>query len=745
MPKLLLVEDNEVNRDMLSRRLQRRGYEVIFAPDGADGVSKTLRDKPDLVLMDLNLPGMNGWEATRQLKANPQSQNIPVIALTAYAMAGDREKALAAGCDEYDTKPIDLPRLVEKIEMLLQTKSQRQEPSILQDSRIELVLILLRQELCIPMNTIIGYSEMLLDELKYQRDSTLFSDLQKILACGTQMLSLANAILNPVQLEINKLNLNIDTFSSTIRLELLTPLSTTIGYCEMLLEEANAELIPDLDKINIAATQLLNMINDITNLAEQQLQAIDVNELDTPALMLDAMTTPLVQNPTTTIHSLSEAGAAVAQSTLLVVDDNETDGFLLKRQLERQGYTVATATNGPLALQMLKAMPYDLILLDMIVPGMNGFEMIELFKRHEDWCHIPVIVISALDELDNVVRCIEMGAEDYISKPFKPVLLRTKIAACLQKKLLLDQQAVYLLTEEKYRNIFENAPEGIYQSTPDGHFISVNRAMARIYGYDPAVMIEAVTEISHQIYVDPNSRDEFRRQVESQGKVTEFEYQAYRQDGDIIWVSDSARVVQDVSGQLYYEGIVKDITQRKLAETALKLQVEELQIEIDQSKRARQVTEIIHTDYFQQLKAEGENLGCQDDNGRERAGPKVLLVEDNEMNRDMLSRRLQRSGYEVEIAVDGAEGVSKTVSEKPDLVLMDMSLPVIDGWEATQQLKANPQTRHIPIIALTAHVMAGDRETALAAGCDDYDTKPIELPRLLGKIETLLEKVKSYR
>lgn len=740
MPKLLLVEDNEFNRDMLSRRLQRRGYEVIFAPDGGAGVSMTLRDKPDLVLMDLNLPGMNGWEAARQLKANPQSQNIPVIALTAYAIAGDREKALAAGCDEYDTKPINLPRLVEKIEMLLQTKSQRQEPSILQDSRIELVLILLRQELCIPMNTIIGYSEMLLDELKYQRDSTLFSDLQKILACGTQMLSLANTILNPVQLEIN-LNLNIDTFSSTIRLELLTPLSTAIGYCEMLLEEANAEFIPDLDKINVAAQQLLSMINDITKLAAQQLQALDANGL-APDLMLDAITTSLVQT-TTTIHSLNEAGAAVVQSTLLVVDDNETDCFLLKRQLERQGYTVATATNGPLALQMLKAMPYDLILLDMIMPGMNGFEMVEQLKRHEDWCHIPVIVISALDEIDNVVRCVEMGAEDYVFKPFKPVLVRTKIAACLQKKLL-RQQALHCFTDEKYRNIFENAPEGIYQSTPEGYFISVNPAMARIYGYEPAVTMEAVTEISHQIYVDPNSRDEFRRLVEAQGYVTEFEYQAYRQDGDIIWVSDSARVVQDVSGQLYYEGIVKDITQRKLAETALKRQVEELQIEIDQFKRARQVTEIIHTDYFQQLKAEVENLGCQDDNGRE-TGPKVLLVEDNEMNRDMLSRRLQRSGYEVEIAVDGAEGVAKTASEKPDLVLMDMSLPVMDGWEATQQLKANPQTRHIPIIALTAHVMAGDRETALAAGCDDYDTKPIELPRLLGKIETLLKKVKSYR
>jgi CheY-like chemotaxis protein len=118
--------------------------------------------------------------------------------------------------------------------------------------------------------------------------------------------------------------------------------------------------------------------------------------------------------------------------------------------------------------------------------------------------------------------------------------------------------------------------------------------------------------------------------------------------------------------------------------------------------------------------------------------PKILLVEDNEMNRDMLSRRLQRKGYEVVIAVDGAEGVSLTSSENPDLVLMDMSLPIMDGWEATRQLKANPETQAIPVIALTAHAMSGDREKALNAGCDDYDTKPIELPRLLSKIETFL-------
>ena len=119
---------------------------------------------------------------------------------------------------------------------------------------------------------------------------------------------------------------------------------------------------------------------------------------------------------------------------------------------------------------------------------------------------------------------------------------------------------------------------------------------------------------------------------------------------------------------------------------------------------------------------------------------KILLVEDNEMNRDMLSRRLARKGYEVSIAVDGKQGVEMAQRDAPDLILMDMSLPVLDGWEATRQLKGADATRGIPVIALTAHAMSGDREKALEAGCDDYDTKPIELARLLEKIESMLKK-----
>ncbi len=119
---------------------------------------------------------------------------------------------------------------------------------------------------------------------------------------------------------------------------------------------------------------------------------------------------------------------------------------------------------------------------------------------------------------------------------------------------------------------------------------------------------------------------------------------------------------------------------------------------------------------------------------------KILYIEDDEMNRDMLSRRLMRKGYDVALALDGEQGVAMAKEEIPDLILMDLSLPVVDGWEATRQIKAMPETQSVPIIALTAHAMAGDQQKATECGCDDYDTKPIDFPRLLGKIEALLKK-----
>jgi MinD-like ATPase involved in chromosome partitioning or flagellar assembly/DNA-binding response OmpR family regulator len=313
-----------------------------------------------------------------------------------------------------------------------------------ENSQVQRALLsYLRHELCTPINAMIGYSEILLEESRTRQIPMLFEDLQKIYACSSQLLTLVSTILDPVQLEMDQINGNLNGFSSTLRMELLTPLSTIIGYCEMSLEEAPAELISDLDKLNASAQQLLSLVNDIIHLAQQQLHTLNVQTDSTSQLLLNS---PIVQRAATTLETLSqEPPEKLSQGgMILVVDDNPTNCDLLSRQLKRQGHTVTIATNAQQALRLLKAVSYDLILLDVIMPGMNGIELLQQLKSHDDWRHIPVIMISALDEIDGAVRCIELGAEDYLQKPFDPTLLKARIGAYLEKKRLRDQEILYL-------------------------------------------------------------------------------------------------------------------------------------------------------------------------------------------------------------------------------------------------------------------------------------------------------------
>jgi PAS domain S-box-containing protein len=427
-------------------------------------------------------------------------------------------------------------------------------------------------------------------------------------------------------------------------------------------------------------------------------------------------------------------------SRILIVDDNESNSTLLSRQIERQGSQV-TISKIDRVFDTLAVIPCALILLEIDRTG-SGLQLLAQLKQGE-WRHLPVLILAAPDRLDLVLRGIEIGAADYLTQPFQSVLLQSKIAACLELQRRQGQ-------DESFDSLFENAPVGVYQATVTGCYRRVNPALVELLGYpDAATLMAMVTDIADRIYVDRNRYADFKTMLAEHDRVTGFEYQAYRYDGDPIWIAEHARAVRDREGKLVaYEGIVEDISQRKLAEAALQPQLAALQLELANIKLTQQVAEIVQTDYFQQLQPNGEAstaggaapIEARDSSPQSSLPLKVLLVEDNELNSDMLSRRLQRAGYAVVVASDGAEGVAKAISELPDLILMDISLPIVDGWEATQQIKANAQTARIPIIALTAHAMAGDREKALAAGCNDYDTKPVELPRLLGKIEGCLKR-----
>lgn len=299
----------------------------------------------------------------------------------------------------------------------------------------------LRHELRTPINAIIGYSEMLLEELATEedgspipRDCAISDELQNIQDCGSQLLFLVNTILSSTQQEDSQYNFDPSILRQTLRVKLQTPAKTVTDSCQQLFNLVPTEFISDLDRIQTAAESLLRAIDNLVELSKNSLSRGE-NE-QTPNFTTDFVHVNSSQNLTT-------ASICSDKNTILVVDDNETNRDLLSRQIEAQGYQVAVAANGQQALEMIQTGQYDLILLDIIMPKMNGYEVLK-WLRDSAWRHIPVITISALDEIDSVVKCIEMGAEDYLSKPFNSVLLRARIGACLEKKRLRDQESLYL-------------------------------------------------------------------------------------------------------------------------------------------------------------------------------------------------------------------------------------------------------------------------------------------------------------
>ncbi len=321
-----------------------------------------------------------------------------------------------------------------------------------QNSRVQHTLMAyLRHELCTPITAMMGYSAMLLEDLQARSQTNLIADLHKIHDCSRQLLTLVNAILDPTQLEMSQIDGDLSRFGSTLRLELITPISTIVGYCEMLLEEAPAEAIADLDKINTAARQMLSLVNDIVHLAQQQLPTLTAPAAAPQLAIENSATAKIVQNATNTLASIAQGSSAppIRGGTILAIDDNPTNCDLLARQLKRQGYLVTTATNANQALRLLKAIPFDLILIDVIMPGIDGLELLRQLKQDESFKHIPAIAISALDTIEGAVRCIELGAEDYLQKPFDPILLQARIATCLEKKRLRDRELRYLQQVER--------------------------------------------------------------------------------------------------------------------------------------------------------------------------------------------------------------------------------------------------------------------------------------------------------
>ncbi len=286
----------------------------------------------------------------------------------------------------------------------------------------------LRHELRTPMNAIIGYSEMLLEELEDDNSNQGITELENIHFNGKKIITIINNLLSSER----EIFLDFNQLFQSIPLEIKPSLDIVISNCQKLLDNSfSDDFQPDLLKINRAAQQLQNMIDNLDDITLPKSATI---KTDSP---LPELVTEIDRTIKNQVH-------------ILIVDDNETNQDLLIRLLEREGYSVNTAINGREALEKVQVFPYDLILLDLIMPEMDGYQTLQYLKADEQWRNIPVIMISALNEIDNVINCIEIGAEDYLPKPFNSVLLRARIGACLEKKFLRDKEVEYLNQLEAY-------------------------------------------------------------------------------------------------------------------------------------------------------------------------------------------------------------------------------------------------------------------------------------------------------
>jgi serine phosphatase RsbU (regulator of sigma subunit) len=297
----------------------------------------------------------------------------------------------------------------------------------------------LRHELRTPINAIIGYVEMLLEDATHQGLKDFVLDLESIQTAGNKLLEMVTDTLSPAISETALTDSALKALIARLSYDVRTPLNIIIGYSEMLLEDANDQqrelFIPDLRKIHAAAKNLLTLIDNMPGISKMD-SGDDLGKSlaasDSSAVVHEA------KNAISPMTRYGHIGRSLDQGTLLVVDDNDMNRDFLSRHLERQGHSVEEAEDGDRALQMLEEQVFDLILLDIMMPNMNGFQVLEHLKGQDTWRHIPVIMISAVDEIDSVVRCIEMGAEDHLSKPFDPVILRARVSACLEKKRLRD-------------------------------------------------------------------------------------------------------------------------------------------------------------------------------------------------------------------------------------------------------------------------------------------------------------------
>jgi CheY-like chemotaxis protein len=355
-------------------------------------------------------------------------------------------------------------------------------------------LAFVRHELRTPINGIIGYSEMLCDDARDDGDTAAVADLERVQRCGREILTLVDSILDAERIDAEA-DRDLASYGEQIRADLRDPLSAITGYTEMLIENSREEdrtaRIPDLERVLSAARKLLDLSNDIAGVATSAPNAA-------PAEM--KLGAALAEGVLSKIRAVKGNAEVDRQGSLLVVDDSPMNRDLLARQLARKGYVVTTADNGKDALERMTEQEFDLVLLDVLMPEMDGVEVLRRMKSDDRLHGIPVIMISALDEIDSVVRCLEIGAADFVSKPFHPTLLDARIHATLTAASLRGNEHVIPALPDYVMQRVRHGETRQLDGVPEAavYFIDVDHATAGIGApAQRAAAIELLTQCAH--------------------------------------------------------------------------------------------------------------------------------------------------------------------------------------------------------------------------------------------------------
>ena len=433
MARILLVEDNELNRDMLSRRLRRRGYDLAVAVDGAEAIAIASAQPFDLILMDMSLPVIDGWEATRRLKAQPHTQQVPIIALTAHAMRGDRDQALAAGCDDYDTKPIDLKRLLGKIKTFLSTdqlataSDTPKAPAIFETTTASVIPISPVTPITPPAASIspLGPTEPVTPVAPVTPITSPTASVPPPDPVTPITADLSNV---PAASLSSGISLNSDVSDTSV---------TSVGPVAPVTPIHSDVSVPPI-------AQVTSITNDVSV----------------------APVTPVTQTAAditeTSATSASEkARNAFSGLPILVVDDNEDNRDMLSRRLNRRGYQAVVVDSGEAALDYIQNnQNVALVLLDIMMPGIDGIETLRRIRQTYSRNQLPVLMVTAKAQSDDMVRAFELGANDYITKPidFAVTLARVETQLAIVKA---TQQPPEQATPSNLSKLSEPAPKPI--------------------------------------------------------------------------------------------------------------------------------------------------------------------------------------------------------------------------------------------------------------------------------------------